>query len=84
MPTSFVKLTNTWPPLTTFCLQAVNNTDKIANTWTTKALETVANTLLWSTTSPVGRCACVPPLKKLHSKKMKMDDPCSGHSVVLD
>jgi hypothetical protein len=72
-PAPFVKQTNSPPPLTTLRLQPVNDINKIDNTWTAKALATVAHTLLWNTATPVGRWAHVPPLKKLRSKKMKMD-----------
>jgi hypothetical protein len=69
----FTKQTNSPPPFPTLGLLPVNDIDKIDNTWTAKALATVANTLLWNTATPVGRWAYVPPLKKLRSKKMMMD-----------
>jgi hypothetical protein len=74
-PAPFDKLTNTPPPSTTLRLQTVNDIDShtIDDTWTAKALAKVAHTLLWGSASPVGRWACVPPLKKLRSKKMMMD-----------
>jgi hypothetical protein len=68
------KPANTPPPSTTLSPQTVNDIDNtIDDTWTAKALATVAHTLLWGSASPVGRWACVPPLKKLRSKKMMMD-----------
>jgi hypothetical protein len=50
-----------------------NDFDKIDNTWTAKALATVAHILSCNPAIPGGRWTHVLPLKKFCSKKMKMD-----------